>query len=130
MNAFVDFRRNPLARVIWSLRREFAVVGLLSMIANLLMLSPTLYMLQIYDRVMISQSQLTLLMLSLIIILFVAVLAFAEWIRSRLLVRAGVRFDEALNGRIFRAGFRAERAGRLPPGVHLFLDALGIVDLA
>ena len=35
-------------------------------------------------------------------------MALAEWIRSRLLVRAGVRFDEALNDRIFRAGFRAE----------------------
>ena len=102
------FQQSQLARILWSFRREFAVVGLLSMVANLLMLSPTLYMLQIYDRVMISQSQLTLLMLSLIIILFVAVLAFAEWIRTRLLVRAGVRFDEALNGRLFRAGFRAE----------------------
>ena len=47
-------------------------------------------------------------MLSLIILMFFAVMALAEWIRSRLLVRAGVRFDEALNGRIFRAGFRAE----------------------
>ena len=35
-------------------------------------------------------------------------MALAEWVRSRLLVRAGVRFDEALNDRIFRAGFRAE----------------------
>ncbi len=81
---------------------------MLSLVANLLMLSPTLYMLQIYDRVLISQSELTLLMLSLIILLFFAVMALAEWIRSRLLVRAGVRFDEALNDRIFRAGFRAE----------------------
>ncbi len=102
------FQRSQLARILWSFRREFAIVALLSMAANLLMLSPMLYMLQIYDRVLTSQNQLTLLMLSLIIIVFIAVMAFAEWIRSRLLVRAGVRFDEALNGRIFRAGFRAE----------------------
>jgi ATP-binding cassette subfamily C exporter for protease/lipase len=108
MDAFLNFRRNPLARVIWSLRREFAVVGLLSMIANLLMLSPTLYMLQIYDRVMASQNDLTLLMISLIIVFFLGLMAFAEWVRSRLLVRTGVQFDEALNDRIFRAGFRAE----------------------
>ena len=108
MDAFLNFRRNPLARVVWSLRREFAFVGLLSMIANLLMLSPTLYMLQIYDRVMVSHSELTLLMISLIILFFLGLMAFADWVRSRLLVRAGVQFDEALNERIFRAGFRAE----------------------
>jgi ATP-binding cassette subfamily C exporter for protease/lipase len=101
-------KRNQLARILWSFRREFAIVGMLSMVANLLMLSPTLYMLQIYDRVLTSRSELTLLVLSLIILMFFVVMALADWIRSRLLVRAGVRFDEALNGRIFRAGFRAE----------------------
>ena len=102
------FKRSQLTRILWSFRREFAVVGLLSVIANVLMLSPTLYMLQIYDRVLRSHSELTLLMISLIIFVFLVVMAFAEWIRTRLLVRAGVRFDEALNDRIFRAGFRAE----------------------
>jgi len=102
------FERSQLSRILWSFRREFAVVALLSLVANLLMLSPTLYMLQIFDRVLTSHSELTLLMLSLIILLFFAVLALAEWIRSRLLVRAGVQFDEALNERIFRAGFQAE----------------------
>ena len=101
-------RLSPLTRILWSFRGEFAFVGLLSMVANLLMLSPTLYMLQIYDRVLVSRSELTLLMLSLIILGFIVVMALAEWIRSRLLVRAGVRFDEALNDRLFRAGFRAE----------------------
>lgn len=102
------FQGSQLARILWSFRREFAVVAALSMVANLLMLSPTLYMLQIYDRVLTSHNPLTLLVLSLTIFAFIAVMALAEWIRSRLLVRAGVRFDEALNDRIFRAGFRAE----------------------
>ncbi len=101
-------QRSPLARILWSFRREFAIVGLLSMVANLLMLSPTLYMLQVYDRVLTSRSQLTLLVLSLIILMFFVVMGLADWARSRLLVFAGVRFDEALNSRIFRAGFRAE----------------------
>ena len=102
------FKRSQLTRILWSFRREFAVVGLLSAIANVLMLSPALYMLQIYDRVLRSHSELTLLMISLIIFLFLAVMSFSEWIRTRLLVRAGVRLDEALSDRIFRAGFRAE----------------------
>ncbi len=101
-------KRSQLTRILWSFRREFAVVGLLSMVANLLMLSPALYMLQIYDRVMRSQSEITLVMISLIIFMFIAVMSLAEWIRGRLLVRAGMRLDEALGDRIFRAGFRAE----------------------
>jgi ATP-binding cassette subfamily C exporter for protease/lipase len=56
-----------LKNVLFSFRREFLWVGFFSLIANLLMLSPTLYMLQIYDRVLASQSELTLLFLTLII---------------------------------------------------------------
>ncbi len=96
-----------LNRSLWGFRREFFWVGAFSLVANLLTLAPTLYMLQIFDRVMISQSELTLIGLTLITTLFVAVMAFAEWIRSRLLVRAGVRFDEQLNSRIFLATFEA-----------------------
>lgn len=96
-----------LRRSLWAFRKEFFWVGAFSLFANLLTLSPTLYMLQIFDRVMISQSELTLIALTLITSLFVAVMAFAEWVRSRLLVRAGVRFDEQLNTRIFLASFEA-----------------------
>ena len=51
---------DELSVVLWSFRREFLTVGAFSMVVNLLMLTPTIYMLQIYDRVMMSQSQLTL----------------------------------------------------------------------
>lgn len=77
------------------------------MIANVLMLTPTIYMLQLYGRVMKSGSELTLLMVTIFLVIFYAVMAFAEWIRSRILVRAGVRLDEALNSLVFRASFEA-----------------------
>ena len=51
-----------LREILWRFRREFVVVGIFSMVANLLMLAPTLYMLQVYDRVLVSRSELTLLM--------------------------------------------------------------------
>jgi ATP-binding cassette subfamily C exporter for protease/lipase len=110
------FQRSELTATLWSFRREFFVVGLFSLVANLLMLSPTLYMLQVYDRVMVSQSELTLLALSLITLFLFAAMAFAEWARSNLLVRAGVRLDERLNARIFNASFEAalNQAGRNP----------------
>ena len=108
MSAPMFFQRSRLTRILWAFRREFALVGLFSMLANLLQLTPTLYMLQIFDRVYLSQSELTLLAVTILLVLFVAVMGFAEWLRSRLLVRAGVQFDNALNERVFRAGFRAE----------------------
>lgn len=98
----------PVARSLLAFRKEFLWVGGFSLVANLLTLSPTLYMLQIFDRVMQSRSELTLIALTLIISAFIAIMAFAEWVRSRLLVRAGVRFDQQLNTQIFRASFDAK----------------------
>ncbi|MBK9235035.1 MAG: type I secretion system permease/ATPase [Rhodoferax sp.] len=101
------FRRSELTATLWTFRREFLMVGFFSMVANVLMLTPTLYMLQVYDRVMISQSELTLLAMSLLTLVLFGVMAFAEWMRSRVLVRAGVRLDERLGTQVFNASFEA-----------------------
>ena len=108
------FERSELTRALWAFRREFLVVGIFSMIANVLMLAPTLYMLQIYDRVMASRSELTLLAMSLITLFFFFFLAFAEWMRSKVLVQSGVRLDGLLGSRVFNASFEAQLA---PTGV-------------
>lgn len=102
-------QRTPsaLAQILGQFRRELVVVGAFSFVVNLLMLTPTLYMLQVYDRVMISQNQYTLLAVSLLALFFFTVMAIADWLRSRLLVRAGVRFDTMVNTRVFNASFDA-----------------------
>jgi ATP-binding cassette subfamily C exporter for protease/lipase len=71
------------------------------------MLTPTIYMLQVYDRVMVSQSTTTLVVVSIITLFFFGVLTFSEWCRSRLLVRSGVRLDELLSKRLFFASYEA-----------------------
>jgi ATP-binding cassette subfamily C exporter for protease/lipase len=101
------FNRSALTSTLWSFRREFVIVGLFSMIANVLMLTPTLYMLQVYDRVLASQSELTLIAMSLLTLLLFAVMGFAEWMRSRLLVSTGVRLDDQLSTQVFNASFEA-----------------------
>jgi ATP-binding cassette subfamily C exporter for protease/lipase len=101
------FDRSALTRQLWLFRREFLWVGIFSMIANVLMLTPTIYMLQVYGRVMKSGSELTLLMVTLFMVFFYVMMAFAEWLRARLLVRVGVRLDEALNSLVFNASFEA-----------------------
>jgi ATP-binding cassette subfamily C exporter for protease/lipase len=102
------FERSELTRTLWSFRREFFWIGMFSMIANLLMLTPTVYMLQLYDRVFKSHSEATLFDLTLIMVVFFGAMAFAEWLRSRLLVRSGVRLDQALNTLVFDSSY--ERA--------------------
>ncbi|MES2940911.1 MAG: type I secretion system permease/ATPase [Pseudomonadota bacterium] len=105
MTAPSFFRRSDLAATLWMFRRQFLLVGLLSFVSNMLLLSPTLYMLQVYDRVLSSQSELTLLALSLITLALFILMAVSDWARSRILVRAGVQFDRQLGTRVFNASF-------------------------
>jgi len=70
MNDSGQSSNHPLGTVLWSFRREFLAVAVFSMVVNLLMLTPTLYMLQVYDRVMVSLNEMTLLIVSLITLFF------------------------------------------------------------
>lgn len=105
MKTMKPLQRKGLTQVLWSFRREFMVVGVFSMVVNLLMLTPTVYMLQVFDRVLMSQSVTTLVVVSLLTLFLFGVMAFAEWARSILLVRTGVRLDQALSQRVFKSSF-------------------------
>ncbi|MDB5885753.1 MAG: type secretion system ATPase [Polaromonas sp.] len=118
------FKRSELAASLWAFRQEFLVVGLLSFLTNLLMLAPTLYMLQLFDRVLASQSGLTLLAVSLITLFLFGVLALSEWLRSRVLVRAGLRFDRQLSTRVFNASFQACLGTPGPTPSRAFADLI------
>jgi ATP-binding cassette, subfamily C, bacterial exporter for protease/lipase len=102
------FSRSPIGRILWTFRKEFLWVCIFSAFANLLMLTPTIYMLQVFDRVMFSSNLMTLAALTVLLVVFSLLMAFAEWVRSRLLVRAGGRFDEALNRSVFAAAFASQ----------------------
>ena len=132
------FERSELAATLGLFRRELMVTLVFSMAINILMLTPTLYMLQVYDRVMISHSELTLLALTLVMLFLFALMSFADWSRSRLLVRTGVKLDQRLNSRVFNASFTANlnRLGANPtqPFVDLtqirqFLTGQGLFAL-
>jgi ATP-binding cassette subfamily C exporter for protease/lipase len=107
MKKIAFFKRSELTATLWAFRQEFLIVGVLSFLSNLLMLAPTIYMLQVYDRVLTSQSELTLIAVSLITLFLFGVMACSEWLRSRVLVKAGMRFDEQLSTRVFNASFEA-----------------------
>lgn len=106
--------QSELRNVIRSFKKTFIVIGVFSFVINLLMLVPSLYMLQVYDRVLASRNETTLLMITLITLGMYLLLSALELFRSRVLVRLGGQMDMQLNSRIFNASF--ERSLRKVPG--------------
>ncbi|MDD5460631.1 MAG: type I secretion system permease/ATPase [Methylococcales bacterium] len=76
-----------------------------SMIINLLQLVPTIYMLQLYDRVVPTGNRSTLLMLTLIVIVLFLTMGALEWVRSQILVRVSSRLETLLNERLFQVAY-------------------------
>ncbi|MGO2414434.1 MAG: ABC transporter transmembrane domain-containing protein, partial [Cobetia crustatorum] len=97
---------NDLQKVLDHCRHSFVYVGLFSLFINLLMLVPPLYMLQVYDRVITTRSQETLLMLTLVVVFLFMVMGALELIRSRILVRVGNRLDVLISPRLYSAMFK------------------------
>ncbi len=85
-----------LKQALKACRGAFIAVGSFSFVINLLMLTISIYMLQVFDRVLTSQSIETLVYLTLIAILAIGFMGFLEVMRSRVLVGVGVWFDEAM----------------------------------
>lgn len=116
------FGRSELTRALWAVRRQFAVVAVFSMLLNVLMLSPTIYMLQVYDRVLVGRSELTLVAVSLITLALFGLLAVSEWARSQVLVKVGGQLDEALSTRVFKASFESNLSQSGAPVQRAFSD--------
>ena len=87
-------------------RSLYWTVGLFSAFANLLMLTGPLYMLQVYDRVLGSGSQETLVALSLLVVFLYSVMGVLDYTRGRIMARVGARFQDDLDRRVFDAVVR------------------------
>ncbi|WP_276489270.1 type I secretion system permease/ATPase [Ectopseudomonas mendocina] len=85
---------------------SFLSVGVFSFFVNLLMLVPSFYMLQVYDRAVGSSSLSTLAMLTLIMLLLMITLGSLEWVRSRIMVRVSTRLETLLGQRLYDASFK------------------------
>jgi ATP-binding cassette subfamily C exporter for protease/lipase len=123
MNKLMQFlQRSELGQLVWQARKEFMWVGIFSCVYNLLMITPTLYMLQVMDRVMLSKSEVTLIALTLLMLAGLVLSSFADWIRTRVLVRTTLRFDQQLNTRILKACFDSRRKGTEEKAQMVFND--------
>ena len=99
---------DPIGQALAGFRSAFRSVGVFSAVINLLMLVPSLYMLQVYDRVMTSQNETTLFMLTLMVLGAFLLQAGLEFVRSFMLVRVGAQLDMQLNQRIYTASFEQQ----------------------
>ena len=87
-------------------RRAVVVAFLFSALVNLLLLTAPLYMLQVYDRVLVSRSEETLLALSLLMAFLFLVMAVLDHARGRIMARVGARLQAGLDQRVLSASFR------------------------
>src|SRR5471032_2588233 len=97
--------KNEIEQVLLGFKKIFYTVGIFSAITNLLALAPSLYMLQVYDRVLGSRNEITLLMLTLMLLGVYLISSALELIRSFVLVRVGAKFDMEMNKRVYTAAF-------------------------
>ena len=99
--------RAAMIQALRAYRGGLVAVALFSLIINLLMLAPSLYMEHIYDRVLASKSTFTLLFLTVIVVLMYAMVAVAEWSRTRVLARLSVVLDQRFRKNVFDTALRA-----------------------
>jgi ATP-binding cassette subfamily C protein len=101
MAAVSGVRRSELGDALRACRGAFIGVGLMSCIINLLYLTGSIFMLEVYDRVLPSRSVPTLVGLVIIAAGLYLAQGFLDMIRGRILGRIGTSLDEALNSRVF-----------------------------
>ncbi|HHN8366489.1 TPA: type I secretion system permease/ATPase [Morganella morganii] len=109
--------RNDITAFIAARKSLFTSLALFSGLINLLMLVPSVYMLQVYDRVLPSGNEMTLLMLTLIMAGLLALTGGLDYLRNMLVIRMSNQFDLALNSRVYDAAFQAKLCrtpGHLP----------------
>ncbi len=95
-------------------RGLYWTVGVFSFFANLLMLTGPLYMLQVYDRVLGSRSEETLVALSLLVVFLYGVMGLLDYTRGRIMARVGAKFQSALDKRVFDAMIRRSAVAQDP----------------
>ena len=107
---------NGLSGALASMRGAFIATVVFSFFINLLTFVAPLYMLQVYDRVLGSRNETTLVMLTIIAGGMLFVFGCLELVRSRVLVRIGCRLDRILNTKVFASVF--EQSVKQPAGSH------------
>jgi ATP-binding cassette subfamily C protein PrsD len=94
---------HPVGSLLWQYSPILTTVAVFSGVINVLALAGSFYMLQVYDRVLPSQSVATLIGLSILMFGIYAINGVLEFIRARIMGRVGTRIDKTLTPSVFAA---------------------------
>lgn len=98
--------KNEITNIIKERKKIFLSIGVFTALINILMLVPSIYMLQVYDRVLPSGNEMTLLMLTLIMLALFIFMGGLEYLRSIIVIRMSNKLDLSLNARIYTAAYQ------------------------
>jgi len=112
----VDQEYGEILTALLRYRSVFWIVAGFSGVINMLMLAPSIYMMQMYDRVLNSRSETTLIVISLVVLGIYIIMSMLEHLRTQILVRLGNQIDGQLSDRIFTAVFERNLRARINTG--------------
>lgn len=116
-----------LREALLGLGKLFRQAVFFSVFTNFLALTPTVYMMQVYGRVLDSRNYTTLAMLTLLVVMMYIFMEVLDWARAEILHRASLKLDDQLNDRIFNVSFYAKLRGaqggpRAPEDIRALRD--------
>ena len=120
------YLQSNLMNLILTQKIDLVWIFVASSIVNLMMLTPMLYMLQIFDRIFISKSVLTLMTVSAIVVFFYIISALSGYIRSKIVISLGARIEKSVNDKLFNTSFKDRLSVEVKNPVS-YLDDLTVV---
>lgn len=98
-------QNSEILEALLRFKRTFQSIGAFTACVNMLMLMPSIYMMQVYDRVLASRNDFTLYMLTIMTVGLYAIVSSLEYVRGMMLVKTAGKLDDYLNKRVFSAAF-------------------------
>src|SRR5438105_9116087 len=111
-------RIDDVRQALVALWPHFLWAGLFSSAINLLYLSSPLYLMQVYNRVLVNENISTLVLLTVILAAALLTMAWLDAVRAQILIRCGIRLDMALASRVFEALVVRSAQRGASPGAH------------
>jgi len=97
--------KNEITEALLKFKSVFYTIAIFTACINILMLVPSIYMLEVYDRVLVSRNETTLYVLTFMVLGLFALISVLEHIRSMVVIRIGAKMDTFLNNRVYTAAF-------------------------
>ena len=97
---------NPVSDLLRQCKKSFVFVAILTFVIEVLSIAPIVYMWNMFDRVISSRSEVTLVSLTALVMLAYGFWSGLEWVRTRMMIRISLRIDWDIAARVFDTSFR------------------------